>query len=109
MVFVNDYSFPAEKLAYAYHEYKDGIMTLEIYQPESEKHKWMTTHDSSVWQGWEQMKLKSRSNTLIITKSRKDVMFFFEHSKYASTSFQAEGVLPKKHVIEERIKGFKRQ
>lgn len=107
-VFVNDYCFQADPLAYAYHEYKDDVLTFKIYQPLSEEHKWMNNHDSSVWQGWNQLNNKY-SESLILTKSLKDIIFIDSNTTYCSTGLQAEGVLPKKHVISDLCKHYPRK
>jgi hypothetical protein len=101
-VFVNDYCFKADPLAYAYHEYKEHTMTFKIYQPYNPDHKWMNNSDSSVWEGWDQMLAKD-SRVLFVTKSRKDVMFIDQHTDYCAVSMQSEGVIPKLHVFQELI------
>jgi len=102
-VFVNNFCFKADPLAYAFHEYKEYNMTLKIYQPYNLEHKWMNNSDSSVWEGWDQMLLK-KSPVLFLTKSRKDVMFIDQHTSACTVSMQSEGVIPKIHVFKELIK-----
>ena len=93
------YAFPAERLAYAYVERKDGIISLKIYQPLSKVHKWSNKHDSSVWVLC--TKLPEKGKKLIITSSRKDALCLWENTLIPSCSLQAEGYLPKSHVIDE--------
>ena len=98
-VWVEDYMFEADRLAYVFHEFKDQQMSFEIYQPESINHKWMGNHTMDVWQGWDQCMKKPRSR-LVITKSRKDTMFLKEHTDYSSMGLQCETIVPKKHIME---------
>lgn len=97
--------FPADKLAYAYVERKDGEVTLKIYQPKNKKYKWYNKHDSSVWDLW--TKLPETGENLIITSSRKDALCIWENTLIPSVSLQAESYLPKKHVVEELKNRFK--
>lgn len=54
---------PAEKLAYVYVERKDGKVSLKVYQPKSQRLKWLSKHDSSVWDLWS--RLPDRGDTLL--------------------------------------------
>lgn len=103
-IFYGDRIVLAEKLAYSFEENKDGLVTYKIYQPNSEKYKWINNHNESVWQGWEQLPYKGE--LLIITKSLKDVMAIKDVCGLNAVSLQAEGVLPKKQVIEELKRRF---
>lgn len=94
---------PTHRLAYAFKEMKDRRVTYKIYQPYS-KHKWMSSHNSSVWQGWTQ--LPKGGKTLIITKSLKDVMAITENTGYASVALQEEGAIPKAKIIEQLHQRF---
>lgn len=97
---------PAEKHAYAYVEFKDGVESLKIYQPYSKKHKWNNNHDSSVWDMW--MQLPKTGEDLIITSSRKDALCIWSNTGIPSCNLQAESYLPKAHVVDELKKRFKR-
>lgn len=103
-VFINDDIVNVEKHAYCFIEWKDGIETYKIYQPFSEKYKWLNSHDNSVWQGWSQLPLQGE--TLIITKSLKDVMAINEITGYDVVSLQSENVLPKANVLNDLKKRF---
>lgn len=96
--------FKLDKYAYVFVENKDGVRTLTIYQPYSQTQKWLKNHDASVWYGWEQ--LPEKATTLIITKSRKDIMSISELTGFAVTALQNEKIIPKEHVIEELRKRF---
>lgn len=97
-------SFPAEKFAYAYVERKDDKVTVKIYQPLSERIKWLNNHDSSVWDLWSQ--LPEKGENLIITSSRKDALCIWENSGIPSVSLQGEGYIPKPHVMQQLIDRF---
>jgi hypothetical protein len=98
-------TIPAEKLAYAYVERKDGNITLKIYQPLSKTFKWINKHDSSVWDLW--TKIPERGECLIITSSRKDALCIWENTGIPAVSLQGEGYIPKKHVVDQLKERFK--
>jgi hypothetical protein len=94
----------ADKYAYVYVERKDGNVTIKIYQPFSDKHKWSNNHNSSVWDLW--TKLPKKGEHLIITSSRKDALCIWENSGIPSVSLQAESYLPKEKVVNELKERF---
>lgn len=96
---------PADKYAYAFYEFKDGIESIKIYQPFSELYKWRNKHDASVWDLWEQ--LPPYGDKLIITSSRKDALCLWENTEIPSISLQSETYLPKKHVVQQLKGRFK--
>lgn len=102
--FINGNIIKADKHAYSFIEYKDNKETYKIYQPYSEKYKWINGHNDSVWQGWEQ--LPEKGDVLIITKSLKDVMSISNILEIPSVSLQCENILPKKHVFEQLKERF---
>lgn len=93
------HAIPAEKYAYAYVERKDGKVSLKIYQPLSTEYKWMSKHDSSVWDLW--TKIPERGENLIITSSRKDALCIWANTGIPSLSLQGEGYLPKEHAVQQ--------
>lgn len=96
---------PADKLAYVYVEFKDGVESLKIYQPYNEEYKWTNKHDASVWDLWQQ--LPETGDYLIITSSRKDALCIWENTGIPSCSLQAESFLPKESVVNELKTRFK--
>ena len=98
-IFLGDKIIVADKYSYCFTEYKDGVETYKIYQPYNTSFKWLNTHNSSVWQGWSQ--LPRSGETLVITKSLKDVMAITAICKLPAISLQAESVNPKYHIIEQ--------
>lgn len=101
---INGKIITAEKHAYCFIEFKDNKETYKIYQPYSEKYKWLNGHNNSIWQGWSQ--LPEKNNILIITKSLKDVMSIYETSNIPAVALQCENVLPKPHVFEQLKQRF---
>ena len=78
------------------------MQTFKIYQPLSEKAKWINNNDYSTWELWTQ--LPKNGKNLIITSSRKDAIVIkkmFDSSFITSCSLQSENVNPKKSVIDE--------
>lgn len=96
---INNTIIVADKHAYCFTEFKDGIETYKFYQPYNDKYKWINGHDESVWQGW--TNLPEKGDDLIITKSLKDVMSIYEITGIPAISLQSEAVHPKKHIFEE--------
>lgn len=97
---------PAEKLAYVYVERKDVKVSLKVYQPKSQRLKWLSKHDSSVWDLWS--RLPDRGDTLFITSSRKDALCLWENTGIPSVSLQGEGYVPKEKVINQLKQRFGR-
>lgn len=97
---------PADRLAYVYVEFKDGIPTYKIYQPFSENYKWISKHDKSVWDLW--AKLPESGEILIISKSRKDALTIWVNCGIPSTCLQAETMLFKNNVVDEIKSRFKK-
>lgn len=98
-IFINENRFPAEKYAYVYIENKDNHVTMKIYQPFSERMKWLSKHDSSVWDLWD--RLPEKGDKLIITSSRKDSLCIWENTGIPTVSLQGEGYIPKQHVMQQ--------
>lgn len=97
--------FGAEKYAYCYAEWKDSKESLKIYQPFSEKFKWQSKHDYSVWDLW--TKLPEKGEKLIITSSRKDALTIWANTGIPTTGLQGEGYRPKPHVMDQLKSRFK--
>ena len=102
---------PMDKYAYAYFEWKDGKQSIKLYQPYSTTMKWLSKHDSSVWDLWKQAfkwaDTKS-DEAVIITSSRKDAMCLWENLGVPAMALQGEGYLPKPQVMKQVIDRFKR-
>ena len=98
-------SIPADKYAYVYVERKDNKVTLKVYQPYYERFKWISKHDSSVWDLW--TKIPKTGDKLIITSSRKDALCIWSNTGIPSLSLQGEGYIPKESVINELKNRYK--
>lgn len=96
---------PAEPLAYAYYEFKDGIARCKIYQPKSKEHKWYNNLTEDVWSLWTM--LPKSGNHLFITSSLKDALNLWINTGVPSVSMQGEGYIPKEKVINELKARFK--
>lgn len=98
------FNIPADKYAYVFFEYKDGVESFKIYQPYNSKYKWINKHNNSVWDLWD--KLPPKGKYLIITSSRKDALCIWENTTIPAVSLQSEQYFPKKHVVNELITRF---
>ena len=101
---------PMDKYAYAYFEWKDGVESIKLYQPYSVTLKWLSKHDSSVWDLWKHAFkwAKNVSNdSVIITSSRKDAMCLWHNLGIPAMSLQGEGYVPKPQVMKQVLDTFK--
>lgn len=91
---------------YAYIFYKDGNYTYKIYRPltDDKKHKWMSSTNKTVLQGWDQ--LPPKGDLLILTKALKDVMVYRTFGYYA-IACQNEVSIVKDTVMDELKSRFK--
>ena len=110
----NNYQYtvtvPMDKYAYAYFEWKDGKQSIKLYQPFSASMKWLSKHDSSVWDLWKQAfkyAATISNDNVIITSSRKDAMCLWESLGVPAMSLQGEGYMPKPQVMQQVIDTFK--
>ncbi|MHA2366949.1 MAG: toprim domain-containing protein [Candidatus Hodarchaeales archaeon] len=102
-IFLNTNIIKADKHSYAYHEQKDGIDRFKIYQPYSDKLKWLSNFIEGTLSGWTQM--PNKGDKLIITSSLKDVMTLVRLG-FHSISPQTETYTFKNHIINELNKRF---
>ena len=101
---------PMDKYAYAYFEWKDNKESIKLYQPYSTTLKWLSKHDSSVWDLWKQVfrwAFERSNEAVIITSSRKDAMCLWENLGIPAMAMQGEGYLPKPQVMKQIIDTFK--
>ena len=101
---------PMDKYAYAYFEWKDGKQSIKLYQPYSQTMKWLSKHDSSVWDLWKQAFAfadMQSNESVIVTSSRKDAMCLWYNLRVPAVSMQGEGYLPKPQVMQQVIDRFK--
>lgn len=82
--------FPADKYAYAYVEYKEGKVTLKIYQPFNKNgYKWSNRHDRSVISLW--TKVPEYGDKICICSSMKDALCLWANTGIPSIAIQGEG------------------
>lgn len=100
---------PMDKYAYAYFEWKDDKESIKLYQPYSQTMKWLSKHDSSVWDLWKKVfkyaEYASNEN-VIITSSRKDAMCIWYNLKVPAMALQGEGYIPKPRVMQQVLNKF---
>jgi hypothetical protein len=104
--FINGSQQKAARHAYVYVELKDGKESYKVYQPFSKYMKWINNNDYSVWELW--TLLPKTYDKAIITSSRKDAISIIKNFRVPSTSFQAESIVPKAHVVDEMKSRFKK-
>lgn len=81
---------PADKLAYAFIEFKEGIMTTKVYQPLNKKgFKWFSSHNRSVVSLW--TKVPEKGEKLIICSSLKDALCLWANTGIPAIALQGEG------------------
>lgn len=105
-IFLSDQHFYSDKYSYCYVEYKDNTPTFKVYQPYSDRIKWLSSHSSSVWDLWTQA-LRTDSESLIITSSRKDALTIWANLGIPAVSLQSENTMPKEHVVQRLKDRFK--
>ena len=103
--FINNQMYMAEKYAYVYLEWKDGIETQKIYQPYNHNGaKWFSSYNSSIWSLW--TKLPEKGDKLIITSSLKDALCLWENTGIPACSLQSESTYPKYKVVQQLKERF---
>ena len=104
--FINNHLCFADKYAYVYLEWKDGVETQKIYQPYNHNGgKWYSSHNSSVWSLWK--KLPESGDKLVITSSLKDALCVWENTGVPSCALQSESTFPKPQVMKQLKDRFK--
>jgi|AntDeeMinimDraft_6_1070357.scaffolds.fasta_scaffold04691_3 hypothetical protein len=104
--FINGSQISADKLSYVFVEVKDNKESYKVYQPYSTYMKWINGNDFSVWELWRL--LPQTYDKLIITSSRKDALSIIENLQIPATSFQAESINPKPHIVDDILSRFKK-
>lgn len=82
--------FAADKYAYAYVEFKEGKVTLKIYQPFNKLgFKWSNNHDKSVLSLW--TKVPEYGDIICICSSLKDALCLWSNTGIPAIAVQGEG------------------
>lgn len=97
-IFINDHIYRADKLAYAYTEYKDNLKRFKIYQPFNDKLKWINNFIPNTLSGYTQ--LPKESDLLFIASSLKDGMCLHDLG-YNFIAPQTENYSFKQSLIDE--------
>lgn len=86
----NRYVFHAARLAYAFVERKEGIVSIKVYQPEvsDKKRKWQTSNDGSVVGLW--TKVPEKGEKLVICSSLKDALCLWANVGIPAVYVQSE-------------------
>lgn len=99
-------TFGADKLAYAFVEYKEGKVTLKIYQPlNKEGYKWANTHDRSVVSLW--TKIPETGDKVVICSSLKDALCFWANTGIPALALQGEGYGMSETAVSELKRRYK--
>ena len=103
------YTFPAEKLAYCFVEYKEGNITLKCYQPKTkDRHKkWYNKHDRSVVSLW--TKIPEYGDKVVICSSLKDALCLSANTGIPALAIQSESNGMSETAIKELERRFTKQ
>ena len=84
------YIFPADRLAYVFPEYKEGKLSIKIYQPMNKKgFKWCSSMDASVISLW--TKVPEYGDRIVICSSLKDALCLSCQLNIPAIAPQGEG------------------
>lgn len=98
--------FPADKYAYAYVEYKEGKVTLKIYQPFNKRgYKWSNRHDRSVISLW--TKVPEYGDRICVCSSMKDALCLWANTGIPALAIQGEGYGMSDTAINELKRRYK--
>lgn len=98
--------FGADKYAYAYAEFKEGVTTLKIYQPYNKNgFKWSSKHDRSVISLW--TKVPKEGDRICICSSLKDALCLWANTGIPSLAIQGEGYSISDTAVSELKRRFK--
>lgn len=101
------YAFGADKYAYAYVEFKEGKVTLKIYQPFNKNgFKWSNRHDKSVISLW--TKVPKEGERVCICSSLKDALCLWANTGIPSLAIQGEGYGISDTAVNELKRRFKK-
>lgn len=100
------YTFAADKLAYAFVERKEGKVTIKIYQPMNKNgYKWSNKHDRSVISLW--TKVPEYGDKICICSSLKDALCLSCNTYIPAISIQGEAYKMSNTAIMELKRRYK--
>ena len=98
--------FAADKYAYAYVEFKEGNVTLKIYQPFNKSgFKWSNNHDKSVISLW--TKIPEFGDKVCICSSLKDALCLWSNTGIPCIAVQGEGYTMSDTAVGELKRRYK--
>lgn len=101
------FALKADKLAYAYVEFKENTTTYKIYQPLNKNgSKWFSSHDRSVISLW--TKVPEFGEKIVICSSMKDALCLWANANIPSLALQGEGYGMSETAINELKKRYKK-
>jgi len=101
------YVFPADQLAYAYCERKEGKLQLKIYQPRNTNgYKWCSKMDASVISLW--TKVPEYGDRIVIASSTKDALCLSCNLHIPAIAPQGEGYNMSDTAIKELKRRYKK-
>lgn len=99
-------TFPADKLAYVFVEFKEGHTTYKVYQPlNTNGCKWFSSHDRSVVSLW--TKVPESGDKLCICSSLKDALCLWSNTGIPAIAPQGEGYTMSETAISELKRRYK--
>lgn len=101
-----EYIFCADKLAYAYVEFRGKEQTIKIYQPLNKKFKWMGNHNKSVISLW--TKIPQYGKRICICSSVKDALCLWENTGIPCIAPQGEAYKLPQDVVDALRERFKK-
>ena len=102
----NRYIFPAQKYTFCYIERKENNVSLKIYSPFDQKHKWYSKMDASVISLW--TKVPEYGDKIIIASSTKDALCISSNLHIPAIAPQGEGYNLSNTAIAELKRRYKK-
>lgn len=99
------YIFPASQYSYTFVERKENQLSLKIYSPFSQKHKWCSKMDKSVISLW--TKVPEFGDKIIIASSTKDALCISCNLHIPAIAPQGEGYTMSNTAISELKRRYK--
>jgi hypothetical protein len=100
------YCFPAEKYAYCFTEFKEGKLSLKIYQPYSSRFKWCSSMSDGVISLW--AKVPEYGDRIIICSSLKDALCISCNLHIPAIAPQGEGYDISETAVNELKRRYKK-
>lgn len=100
------YCFPAEKYAYCFTEFKEGKLSLKIYQPYSNRFKWCSSMSDGVISLW--TKVPEYGDRIVLCSSLKDSLVLSCQLHIPAIAPQGEGYDISETVVNELKRRYKK-